>query len=139
MHDAGKIGISDTILLKPGSLTNEEWVQMKRHSEIGGILLSGSNSRLMQLAELIAKTHHERWDGSGYFEGLKGEEIPLCGRIVGICDVFDALISERPYKKAWSIEKALAEIKANAGIHFDPRLVELFIGLESELRRIVAK
>ena len=137
MHDAGKIGISDSILLKPGSLTEEEWEEMKRHSEIGGKLLSGSKSKLLQIAEEIALTHHERWDGTGYFKGLKGEEIPLHGRIVCICDVFDALVSERPYKKAWSVRDALAEIDAWAGRQFDPWLAELFVGLEVDLQRIV--
>ena len=137
MHDAGKIGISDSILLKPGSLTEEEWEEMKRHSEIGGKLLSGSKSKLLQIAEEIALTHHERWDGTGYFKGLKGEEIPLHGRIVCICDVFDALVSERPYKKAWSVHDALAEIDAWAGRQFDPWLAELFVGLEVDLQRIV--
>lgn len=138
MHDAGKIGISDAILLKPGALTDEEWTEMKRHSEIGGMLLSGSRSRLLRMAEEIALTHHERWDGTGYSKGLKGEEIPLHGRIVCVCDVFDALVSERPYKKAWSVEDALAEIAEWAGRQFDPRLAELFLGLEPELRHVVA-
>ena len=137
MHDAGKIGISDSILLKPGALTKEEWEEMKRHSEIGGQLLSGSKSKLLQLAEEIALTHHERWDGTGYFKGLKGEDIPLAGRIVCICDVFDALVSERPYKKAWSVREALDEIDAWAGRQFDPWLAELFVGLETELQLIV--
>ncbi|BCS96121.1 two-component system response regulator [Desulfoluna limicola] len=138
MHDAGKIGISDSILLKPGALTDDEWKAMKRHSEIGGMLLSGSKSRLLRMAEEIALTHHERWDGTGYSKGLKGEEIPLHGRIVCICDVFDALVSERPYKKAWSVDDALAEISEWAGRQFDPWLAELFVGLEPELKRIVA-
>ncbi len=139
MHDAGKIGIADDILLKPGSLTEEEWKEMKKHSAIGAKLLSGSSSKLMQVAELIARTHHERWDGTGYYNGLKGEEIPLYGRIVGICDVFDALVSERPYKNAWSVERALKEIKAWRGTHFDPKLVDLFLSLEAELNMIVTK
>lgn len=138
MHDAGKIGISDSILLKPGALTDDEWRQMKRHSEIGGVLLSGSQSRLLRMAEEIALTHHERWDGTGYSRGLKGEEIPLHGRIVCICDVFDALVSERPYKKAWSVDDALSEISEWAGRQFDPWLAHMFVGLEQELKRIVA-
>ncbi|GAB6094849.1 two-component system response regulator [Desulfatiferula olefinivorans] len=139
MHDAGKIGIADDILLKPGALSDREWEQMKRHSIIGGELLSGGNSRLMQLAEIIAKTHHERWDGSGYFEGLKGEEIPLAGRIVCICDVFDALVSERPYKKAWTVDEAIREIETWSGSHFDPFLAKKFISLKSELQAIIDK
>ncbi|MFA6009284.1 MAG: two-component system response regulator [Desulfobacteraceae bacterium] len=139
MHDAGKIGIADKILLKPGALNDEEWEEMKKHSFIGGELLSGSTSRLMQLAETIAKTHHERWDGSGYFEGLKGEEIPLVGRIVCICDVFDALVSERPYKKAWTVTEAIEEIKNWSGTHFDPSLAETFIALKPKLQAIVDK
>ncbi|WP_300666779.1 HD domain-containing phosphohydrolase [Desulfoluna sp.] len=138
MHDAGKIGISDCILLKPGPLTDEEWREMKRHSEIGGMLLSGSKSRLLRIAEAIALTHHERWDGTGYCKGLKGEEIPLYGRIVCVCDVFDALVSERPYKKAWSVEDALAEISEGSGRQFDPWLADLFVGLEVDLKQIVA-
>jgi putative two-component system response regulator len=139
MHDAGKIGIADKILLKPGALNDEEWEEMKKHSFIGGELLSGSTSRLMQLAEIIAKTHHERWDGSGYFEGLKGEDIPLVGRIVCICDVFDALVSERPYKKAWTVSEAIEEIKNWSGTHFDPSLAETFIALKPKLQAIVDK
>jgi putative two-component system response regulator len=139
MHDAGKIGISDDILRKPGILNKEEWEKMKEHSMIGGILLSGSNSKLMQVAEIIARTHHEKWDGTGYFEGLKGDDIPLPGRIVGICDVFDALVSERPYKKAWSVQEAIAEIKKLRGAHFDPFLADVFVSLEPELHKIIDK
>lgn len=138
MHDVGKVGIPDTILLKPGRLTAEEFDIMKNHSVIGARILSGSRSRLLQEAEVISLTHHEKWDGRGYPSGLKGEEIPLVGRIACICDVFDALISNRPYKKAWPFPAALAEIKAGSGTDFDPQLVELFLSLEPELRRIVA-
>jgi len=137
MHDAGKIGIADAILLKPGALTDDEWTVMKQHAEIGGKLLSGGTSRLLCMAEEIALTHHERWDGTGYFKGLKGLEIPLHGRIVCICDVFDALVSKRPYKKAWSVEDSLAEISEWAGRQFDPWLAELFLGFEPELKHIV--
>ncbi|MBU1168900.1 MAG: two-component system response regulator [Proteobacteria bacterium] len=139
MHDAGKIGIADKILLKPGALDTEEWEEMKRHSIIGGELLSGSNSKLMQIAEIIAKTHHERWDGSGYFEGLRGDEIPLAGRIVCICDVFDALVSERPYKKAWTVNEAIREIENWSGSHFDPFLAKKFISLKPQLQAIIDK
>ena len=135
MHDIGKIGIPDAVLLKPGKLTPEEWTLMKTHCEIGADLLSGSNSETLQLAEIIALTHHERWDGSGYPKGLRGEDIPIEGRIVAIADVFDALTSERPYKKAWTAEEAIAEIKRSSGSHFDPEVVEAFLkclpGLEA--------
>ncbi len=126
MHDIGKIGIPDHILLKPGKLDAEEWEIMKRHVQIGAEILSGHDSELMRLARTIALTHHERWDGKGYPRGLAGEEIPIEGRIVAIADVFDALTSERPYKRAWSAEEAVAEICRGAGNHFDPRLVAHF-------------
>ena len=100
LHDVGKIGVPDRVLLKPGRLDAEEWAIMKTHAEIGASMLAGSPSPLVQLAEAIARTHHERWDGSGYPAGLRGEEIPLAGRICAICDVFDALLSARPYKDA---------------------------------------
>ncbi len=126
MHDVGKIGIPDRILLKPGKLNGEEWEIMKSHTTIGEKILAGGNSDLMKLAETIAVSHHERWDGSGYPNGQKGEEIPLVGRIVAVCDVFDALTSERPYKKAWTVADAMEEIENNSGIHFDPELVRAF-------------
>ncbi len=126
MHDIGKIGIPDRILLKEGKLTDEEWEIMKTHSEIGAKLLSGSASELMQLAETIALTHQERWDGSGYPQELKGTAIPLVGRVVALADVFDALTSERPYKRAWTVEEATQEIIAKNGILFDPELVFAF-------------
>lgn len=139
MHDVGKIGISDTILLKPGRLNDEEWMSMRTHSAIGAKLLSGSNSPLLNVARDIADTHHERWDGTGYHRGLKGEEIPLFGRITCLCDVFDALISSRPYKKAWPLEKAVDEIRAGSGTFFDPDLVEVFLKLVPELREIAER
>jgi putative two-component system response regulator len=132
MHDVGKIGIPDRVLLKPAKLDAEEWELMKTHTTLGAQILSGSRSELLQLAERIALTHHERWDGSGYPAGLAGEEIPLAGRICAVCDVYDALISERPYKRAWSREDALAEIRRGAGSHFDPRLAEAFLRLHAE-------
>jgi response regulator RpfG family c-di-GMP phosphodiesterase len=131
MHDIGKIGIRDHVLLKPGALDSDEWEQMKTHTVIGARLLSGSRSELLQLAETIALTHHERWDGSGYPAGLAGREIPLAGRICAVCDVYDALMSTRPYKRAWSREEALAEIRRGAGTHFDPRLADTFLGLRA--------
>jgi CHASE2 domain-containing sensor protein len=133
LHDVGKIGVPDRVLLKPGPLDAEEWAIMKTHAQIGASMLSGSPSPLVQLGEEVARTHHERWDGSGYPAGLRGEEIPLAGRICAICDVFDALRSRRPYKPAWSMEEALAEIARQRGRHFDPRLVDLFLPLAAEL------
>jgi putative two-component system response regulator len=126
MHDIGKIGIPDRILLKEGKLTPEEWEVMKSHATIGAELLSGSTSPLMHMAMEIAHSHHEKWDGSGYPNGLKGEQIPIVGRIVALCDVFDALTTERPYKRAWSVEEVIAEIDRQSGRHFDPNLVEAF-------------
>jgi response regulator RpfG family c-di-GMP phosphodiesterase len=135
MHDVGKIAIPDTILRKQGSLTAAEWEVMKRHTTIGGDLLAGSRSPLVQMGEVIARTHHERWDGTGYPAGLAGEDIPLVGRICAVCDVFDALTSDRPYKRAWSIDEALAEIAQQRGRHFDPRIAGLLLELGPELRR----
>lgn len=127
MHDVGKIGIPDSILLKRGKLTSEEWETMKSHVEIGVRILSGATSGLLRVAEEIARSHHERFDGTGYPHGLAGEEIPLNGRLVAVCDVFDALTSERPYKSAWSVEDAVAEISRCRGSHFDPRIVDIFL------------
>ncbi len=139
MHDIGKIGIPDPILLKPGKLNHDEWEIMKTHAEIGAQILSGSNSPLLQLAERIAITHHEKWDGSGYPRGLKGEDIPLVGRIVPLCDVFDALISERPYKKKWSVEEATNLINKESGSHFDPDIVPIFMKILPDLLEIQEK
>ncbi len=133
MHDIGKIGIPDHILLKPGKLTAEEWAIMKTHSDIGALILSGSESEFLQMAEIIAGSHHERWDGSGYPRGLKGEEIPLVSRIVTVCDVFDALTSDRPYKKAWSAEDAITEMENQSGKLFDPHVLRVFITLLPEM------
>jgi len=127
MHDIGKIGIPDKILLKPGKFEADEWEVMKSHAEIGGKLLEGDDSDLMRLAKDIALTHHEKWDGSGYPHGLVGKDIPQAGRIAALADVFDALTSERPYKKAWSVEEAVDLIKEQSGLHFDPELVDTFI------------
>lgn len=126
MHDIGKIGIPDKVLLKPGKLDSDEWRIMKSHVDIGVELLSGSDVPLMVMAKNIAATHHEKWDGSGYPEGLAGEGIPIEGRICALCDVFDALTSVRPYKKAWSTDEAMTHIRQQSGIHFDPKLVALF-------------
>ena len=126
MHDIGKIGIPDAILLKPGKLDPDEWEVMKKHATIGAKLLDGDNSELLTMARSIALGHHEKWDGSGYPYGLKGEEIPKAARIVAVADVFDALTSERPYKKAWPINEALTYINEQSGKHFDPEVVEHF-------------
>ncbi|QPJ65133.1 MAG: response regulator [Candidatus Nitrohelix vancouverensis] len=137
LHDVGKIGIPDNILLKPGKLSEEDWHIMKLHPTIGAQILSGSSSRTMQMAEVIALTHQERWDGSGYPAGLKGKEIPIEGRISAICDVFDALTSERPYKKAFSVEQSVALIKENRGIMFDPELTDAFISILPDMVKII--
>lgn len=127
MHDIGKVGTPDLVLLKPGRLTEEEFAVMKQHAVIGYEILNASNSPLLKVAAEIARTHHEKFDGSGYPCGLKGDDIPLFGRIVAVADVFDALTSERPYKKAWDIDKALQMLRDGAGSHFDPACVEAFL------------
>ena len=138
MHDIGKIGIPDAILLKPGPLDPDEWEEMKRHTTIGAELLAGSHSPVVQLGEVIALTHHERWDGSGYPHGLAGDATPLVGRISAVADVFDALISERPYKDAWDHQSAANEISSQTGRQFDPELVDLFLGLQPALEHLLA-
>lgn len=126
MHDIGKIGIPDSILLKEGKLTPDEYDVMKQHPLIGARILTGSRNKLLMMAEVIAATHHERWDGTGYPKGLSGTEIPLVGRIVALADVFDALASPRVYKHAWSIEETISYIQGLSGMHFDPSVVEAF-------------
>jgi response regulator RpfG family c-di-GMP phosphodiesterase len=126
MHDIGKVGTPDMILLKPGRLTTEEFAIMKHHAVIGYEILNASKSPLLKLAAEIAYTHHERFDGSGYPRGLAGEAIPIFARIVAVADVFDALTSERPYKKAWETEKALQFLQEGSGTHFDPDCVAAF-------------
>jgi putative two-component system response regulator len=127
MHDVGKIGIPDAVLRKPGKLDEQEWAVMRQHVEIGAQIIGEHASGLLRTAQRIALSHHEKWDGSGYPNGLSGEDIPLEGRIVAIADVFDALTSVRPYKAAWSIEDAVRLLQEESGRHFDPQLVELFI------------
>jgi putative two-component system response regulator len=127
LHDVGKIAIPDSILLKPGKLTPEEFELIKTHTALGAKMLSGGRFPLLQRAEEIALSHHERWDGAGYLSGLQGEMIPIVGRIVAVADVFDALTNERSYKKAWSPDEAIQEIKHQSGQHFDPRVVEAFL------------
>jgi len=126
MHDIGKIGIPDAVLLKPGKLDPDEWEIMQHHAQIGAEIIGEDGSSLLKMARDIALCHHEKWDGSGYPQGLAGEAIPLEARIVAIADVFDALTSERPYKKAWTIDDACQLIREQSGKHFDPQLVEHF-------------
>lgn len=133
LHDVGKIAVSDTILLKPEKLTPEEFEAMKVHTKIGGEILGQSQSDLLQMSEEIALSHHEWWDGSGYPSGLKGEEIPFSGRIVAVADVFDALTHRRPYKEAWPVERALAEISRLGGRQFDSQVVATLACLADEL------
>jgi CHASE2 domain-containing sensor protein len=135
LHDVGKVGIPDHILTKPGPLDAGEWDTMRTHTTIGGDILSGSTSKLVNLSETIALTHHEHWDGGGYPLGLRGEAIPLAGRICAICDVFDALLSARPYKDPWPYERAIAEIEHLSGAQFDPGLVAAFLPIAAELHR----
>lgn len=139
MHDVGKIGIPDRVLLKPGKLDPEEWEIMKTHTTIGASLLAGHDAEILVRARSIALTHHEKWDGTGYPNGLKGEEIPLEGRIVAICDVFDALLSKRSYKTAWSNEDALDEINKQASRQFDPEMVKVFNKILPEMLAIRQK
>ncbi len=136
MHDIGKIGIADSIMLKPGKLTDEEFAEMKKHPEIGAEILGECDSDLLKVAKSVSLTHHEKWDGSGYPAGLKGEEIPISARIVALCDVYDALRSSRPYKQGWSAEKTQAFILEQSGKHFDPKGVEIMAGLFDEIERI---
>ena len=126
MHDIGKVGIPDAILLKPGKLDADEMNIMRKHPQIGADILKGSTSPLLQIAATISLSHHEKYDGSGYPHGLKGDDIPLYGRIIAVADVFDALTSARPYKPAWEIDKAVALIKEGSGSHFDPKCVDAF-------------
>ncbi|VFR94795.1 Response regulator [plant metagenome] len=133
MHDVGKIGIPDAILQKPGKLTGPEWDIMRRHAEIGARIIGEHETGLLRLARTIALHHHEKWDGTGYPQGLRGEEIPHVARIVAIADVFDALTSARPYKPAWPLEEALDLIRREGGKHFDPVLAELFLSCLPEI------
>jgi putative two-component system response regulator len=126
MHDIGKIGIPDRILLKPGRLDAAEWEIMCRHPLYGAEIIGQHESELMRMSREIALNHHEKWDGSGYPNGLRGEAIPLSARIVAIADVFDALTTARPYKPVWTTERAVAHIEAQSGRHFEPELVKLF-------------
>lgn len=126
MHDIGKVGIRDDVLLKNGPLSAAERDHMNQHTRIGGAILQGSGCDLLKLASDIAVSHHERWDGTGYPSGLKGKEIPLVGRIAAVADVFDALTSRRPYKRAWPVDEAVAWVIGSAGSHFDPEVIGCF-------------
>lgn len=139
MHDIGKIGIPDSIMLKPGKLTDEEFAIMKTHPQIGADILGDEDSGLISLAKKVALTHHERWDGTGYPNGLKGEEIPIEGRIVALADVFDALTSQRPYKDPWPIDETLDYLRTQKGKHFEPKLVDLFEAHMDEILDIKAR
>ena len=127
MHDVGKIGIPDRIMLKPGPLNEGEFALMRKHPKFGYDIIGDHPSQLLQIARQVALTHHEKWNGKGYPRGVRGEEIPLNGRIVAIADVFDALTSVRPYKSAWSVEKAVGLLGRESGEHFDPKIVEQFM------------
>ena len=133
MHDIGKIGVPDAILLKPGQLADEEYLTMREHAIQGSRMLGGGKTALLRMAETIARTHHERWDGTGYPWGLAGEAIPLVGRIVAVADVFDALTAERPYKRAWNVDEAVSEIVRGTGSHFDPKVVDAFLATLPEI------
>jgi putative two-component system response regulator len=139
MHDIGKLGIPDRVLLKPGKLDAEEWEIMKTHTSKGAEILEGHPSELLSTAKAIALYHHEKWDGSGYPGGIKGAQIPLAARIVAIADVFDALTSKRPYKEAWPLERALDEIRAGSGAHFDPAIVDAFFRITPQIMAIMEK
>jgi len=136
MHDLGKIGIPDLILMKPAKLDPLEWEIMKQHTVIGAQILKGSDAEFIKLGEIIAQHHHEKWDGSGYPDSLKGTEIPIAGRIAAIADVFDALTSKRPYKEPFSVEKSLAIIREGRGSHFDPEVVDAFFAIQDEILSI---
>ena len=138
MHDVGKVGIPDGILLKPGPVTAAEFDVIKQHVALGHSILSRSEQPLLQLAADVAETHHERWDGNGYLHGLRGEEIPLAGRITAIADTFDALVSRRVYKAPIPIDSALAVIQQGRGKQFDPQLVDLFLACRTDVAAIVA-
>jgi putative two-component system response regulator len=136
MHDIGKLALPDSILHRTGPLDAAEWVLMKRHPLVGARILSGSDSDIIRLAEVVALTHHEKWDGSGYPRGLVGEDIPIVGRIVAICDVFDALTGVRPYKVAFPLDKSYSILRQGSGSHFDPVVVDAFFAAEPEVLRI---
>lgn len=138
MHDIGKIGIPDQILLKPGKLDAGEWEIMKTHTTMGVRILEGSNADVIQLGETIAGTHHEKWNGEGYPKGLKGQDIPISGRITAIADVFDGLTSKRPYKKPFSLDHSFSIMAEGRGTHFDPAAVDAFFAVKDEILHVKA-
>ena len=137
LHDIGKIGIPDAVLLKRGSLTDDEFAVMRRHPLIGYEILRDSQSRFVQMGALIALRHHERWDGSGYPDGLMGDETPLAARIVAVADVFDALTTERPYQHAWNPEEAFDYMAAHRGTLFDPSCVDALLANQARILEIL--
>ena len=139
LHDMGKIAIPDAVLLKPGPLDDSEVGTMRRHPQIGHQLLSGSHNRFIQIGAVIALRHHERYDGSGYPDGLIGEEIPIEARIVAVADVLDALLSPRPYKPRWSLDDALEYLRQQSGVLFDPRCVDALLHSRSKVEEICAR
>ena len=136
LHDLGKIGIPDSILFKPGKLNDAEWKIIRTHCEIGYNIIGKNQTLLLKTAGIVALTHHEHWDGAGYPQGLKGSTIPLFGRIVAIADMFDALISERPYKRPWPVAEAVREINSVRERHFDPKAVDAFLQMIPELTAV---
>lgn len=136
LHDVGKIGVPDHILLKPGAPTPEEWIIIKSHCELGYRIIGEHDDELLRTAALCAYSHHERWDGSGYPRGLKGEAIPLVARILAVADVFDALTCERPYKLAWPFDAAVAEVTAGSGSQFDPFIIDAFVNALPRIERV---
>ncbi|GEA06415.1 two-component system response regulator [Alteromonas sp. KUL42] len=137
MHDIGKIGIADSIMLKPGKLTEEEFTTMKQHPEIGAEIIGDcGDSLLLKVAKSVSLTHHEKWDGSGYPNGLAGKDIPIEGRICALADVFDALTSKRPYKEAWNVEDTITFLQGQKGKHFEPKLVDLLIAILPKILEI---
>jgi putative two-component system response regulator len=138
MHDIGKIGVPDAILQKPGALTEDEWVVMKRHTVMGATILKGSTVPFIQMGACIAMGHHEKWDGTGYPGGLKGEETPLGARITALVDVYDALSNRRHYKEPWPEDQVVELIRQGSGGHFDPQLADLFLGSLERFRAILS-
>ena len=136
MHDLGKVGTPDDVLKKPGKLDDDEWVIMRRHSQVGAQIMADGDTPLFEMAKAIAQGHHEKWDGSGYPDGVVGKDIPLVARITAVADVFDALTMKRPYKDPWPLEKALAVIQQDAGSHFDPEVVQAFLSVQEEILAI---
>ena len=139
LHDVGKIGVPDHILLKPGPLNDAEWSLMRRHPQIGADIIGQHDNELLTMARTIALSHHERFDGTGYPMGLLGEQIPLVGRIVALADVFDALMSQRPYKPAFSAARSLEIMMGERGMHFDPVLLDCFLARQHEILQVMAQ